>query len=320
MGRALSIVIPIYNEAESLPLLYASIDESIRKTAALGLIGDCEIWFIDDGCVDSSNAVIRGIIQKDPRVRLIVFRKNFGKAAALQSGFYHCSGDIVITMDADLQDDPAEIPKMIELLDSGFDLVSGWKKDRKDPLEKRVPSKFFNGVTASLSGVKLHDFNCGFKAYRQEVVKSIDLYGEMHRYIPVLAHRKGFRITEMPVAHHKREYGKSKYGFERYLRGLFDSLTTSFLSRFYDRPMYFFGRIGLALLLLGITICAVLAIEWFKGGSIGTRPLLTLGMMCVILGVQFISTGFIGDMLVDATFRSRYAESHVKEIVNSKNS
>ena len=246
-------------------------------------------------------------------VHLIAFRKNFGKAAALQAGFRNSKGDIVITMDADLQDDPKEIPRFIEKLEEGYDLVSGWKKERHDPLEKRLPSKLFNRVTAHLSGVHLHDFNCGFKAYRREVVDSIDVYGELHRYIPVLAYRKGFRITEITVEHHAREFGKSKYGLERYLRGLFDSMTVAFLGKFYDRPMYFFGKIGLVLCVIGGVICAYLTALWCMGQGIGSRPLLLLGVLFLILGVQMFSTGFIGDMLVDATYHDRYNESHIKE-------
>lgn len=313
--KLLSILVPVFNEEESLPKLYQTLLENIEKAKGGGLISDYEIWFINDGSTDGSENRVRELLKQDKRVHLIAFRKNFGKAAALQAGFRHCSGDIVITMDADLQDDPEEIPNFIKKLDEGYDLVSGWKFNRLDPLEKRLPSKLFNKVTSSLSGVALHDFNCGFKAYRKEVVKSIDVYGELHRYIPVLASRKGFRITEIPVKHHKREFGKSKYGFERYLRGLFDSFSTSFLSKFFDRPMYFFGRLGLALLAVGMIICVYLTVCWFCGNTIGDRPLLLLGILCIILGVQSISTGFIGDMLVDATYRSRYDESHIREII-----
>jgi len=221
-------------------------------------------------------------------------------------------------MDADLQDDPADIPRMLEKLDEGYDLVSGWKKNRKDGIEKRLPSKLFNKVTSSMSGVKLRDFNCGYKAYRREVIDCIDIYGEMHRYIPVLAYRKGFRITEIPIEHHKREFGKSKYGFERYLRGLFDSLTSTFLTRFYDRPMHFFGRIGLLLLTIGVIICVILSIQWLSGAGMNVRPLLMLGILLIILGMQSLSTGFIGELLVDATYRNRYNEGHVKEVISVK--
>ena len=307
MDQMITFVIPMYNEEGSLALLYEKI---IQNTANKYKY---EIIFVDDGSTDGSVTVIRKIIEDDPNVHLIVFRKNFGKAAALQAGFRNSKGDIIITMDADLQDDPSEISHFIDKINEGYDLVSGWKKERHDPLEKRLPSKLFNKVTSHLSGVQLHDFNCGFKAYRREVVENIDVYGELHRYIPVLAYRKGFKITEIVVHHNKREYGKSKYGFERYLRGLFDSITVAFLGKFYDRPMYFFGKIGLLLLGVGALICGYLTVLWFLGQGIGGRPLLMLGVLSIILGVQMFSIGFLGDMLVDATYHDRYNESHIKE-------
>ena len=239
MGKMVSIVIPVYNEEESLKLLYEKIIENIPEQY------EREIIFVNDGSTDKSVEVIKKLIMQDTQVHLISFRKNFGKAMALETAFRNAKGDIIITMDADLQDDPIEIPNFLAKIEEGYDLVSGWKKHRQDPLEKRLPSKLFNKVTAKLSGVELHDFNCGFKAYRREVTESIDVYGELHRYIPVLAHRKGFRITEIVVHHNKRQYGKSKYGFERYLRGLFDSLTVAFLGKYYDRPMHLFGKGGL---------------------------------------------------------------------------
>ena len=307
MKNKISVIVPMYNEEGSIKKLYEKIVESIKEYSLY------EIIFVDDGSADASTQKVKELRTEDQNVRLIVYLKNFGKAAALQAGFRNCSGDIIITMDADLQDDPKEIPRFVAKLEEGYDLVSGWKKKRNDPLEKRLPSKLFNKVTSHLSGVHLHDFNCGFKAYRREVVDSIDVYGELHRYIPVLAYRKGFRIAEIEVEHHAREFGKSKYGFERYLRGLFDSMTVAFLGRFYDRPMYFFGKIGLVLCVLGGMICAYLTALWFMGQGIGNRPLLLLGVLLLILGVQMFSTGFIGDMLVDATYRDRYNESHIKE-------
>lgn len=307
--KYISIVVPVFNEAESLIKLYEAIMKTVKDVYKYELI------FIDDGSSDNSLTVLKELKTKDENIKIIVLRKNFGKATALQSAFKIVEGDIVITMDADLQDDPNEIPNMVDMIDDGYDLVSGWKYNRLDPLEKRLPSKLFNKVTSMLSGVKLHDFNCGFKAYRRDVVKNINIYGELHRYIPVLANRKGFKIGEIKVKHHKREFGKSKYGFERYLRGLFDSFTTSFLLKYYDRPMYFFGRIGIWFSSIGFLICCYLAFEWVNGASIGDRPLLLLGIMLILLGVQAFSTGFIGDMIVDATYSNRYDDSHIMEII-----
>lgn len=307
MGRLISFVIPVYNEEESLDILYEKIMQNIPPEC------EAEIIFVNDGSTDQSVKVIKEINAKDKQVHLISFRKNFGKAMALESGFRNAHGEIVITMDADLQDDPMEIPNFIAKIDEGYDLVSGWKENRQDPLEKRLPSKLFNKVTSQMSGVHLHDFNCGFKAYRKEVIEAIDVYGELHRYIPVLAHRKGFRIAEISVHHNKRQFGKSKYGFERYLRGLFDSLTVAFLGKYYDRPMYLFGKLGLAFGMTGGIICGYLLILKIMGNAIGGRPLLILGVLLIVLGVQMFSTGFIGDMIVDATYRRRYDESHIKE-------
>ena len=307
MSRLITFVVPVYNEEKSLEILYDKILENMPDEY------ETEIIFVNDGSTDQSATVIKEIIAKDKRVHLISFRKNFGKAMALESGFRNAHGTIVITMDADLQDDPVEIPNFIAKIDEGYDLVSGWKEKRQDPLEKRLPSKLFNKVTAKLSGVQLHDFNCGYKAYRKEVIDAIDVYGELHRYIPVLAHRKGFRIAEISVHHNKRQFGKSKYGFERYLRGLFDSLTVAFLGKYYDRPMHLFGRGGLLCGLAGGIICIYLLVLKLMGNAIGGRPLLVLGVLLLVLGVQMFSTGFIGDMIVDATYRRRYDESHIKE-------
>ncbi|MCI6553132.1 MAG: glycosyltransferase family 2 protein [Lachnospiraceae bacterium] len=313
-----SFVIPVYNEEKSLEKLYGEIGRSIeqsRREEHDWEISEYEVFFINDGSVDSSEEVIKEMIAADSRIRLISFRKNFGKAAALEAGFRHCAGDIIFTMDADLQDDPAEISRFIDKLEEGYDLVSGWKYNRKDPLEKRLPSKLFNWVTARASGVELHDFNCGFKAYRREVVKGIDVYGEFHRYIPVFAQRKGFKIAEITVHHNKREFGKSKYGFERYTRGLLDSISSVFLLKYYDKPMYFFGKWGIISLLIGVILCGYLTVEWLLGDYIGTRPLLQLGILCIITGIQLFSIGFIGNLIVDTFYRSRYSEEHIKEII-----
>ena len=313
-----SFVIPVYNEEKSLEKLYGEIGRSIEQSLREEHdweISEYEVFFINDGSVDSSEEVIKEMIAADSRIRLISFRKNFGKAAALEAGFRHCTGDIIFTMDADLQDDPAEIARFIDKLEEGYDLVSGWKYNRKDPLEKRLPSKLFNWVTARASGVELHDFNCGFKAYRREVVKGIDVYGEFHRYIPVFAKRKGFKIAEITVHHNKREFGKSKYGFERYTRGLLDSISSVFLLKYYDKPMYFFGKWGIISLLIGVILCGYLTVEWLLGDYIGTRPLLQLGILCIITGIQLFSIGFIGNLIVDTSYRSRYSEEHIKEII-----
>ncbi len=315
MKYNISILIPAYNEAESINELYAQIMQSVYRMQTSGIVNKYEIVFVNDGSKDNTEQTIEKLHEMDEAVHLISFRKNFGKSPALDAGFKHVHGDIVFTMDSDLQDDPGELPKFIEKIDEGYDVVVGWKFNRLDPAEKRLPSKLFNKVTSCLSGVKLHDHDCGFKAFRREVVENIDVYGELHRYIPVLAHRMGFRITEVTVEHHKREFGRSKYGIERYLRGLFDSLTTTFLLHYGDRPMYFFGKIGLIAFLGGAFVCAYLTMLWLDGHSIGNRPLLVLGVLCIIMGIQSIATGFLGNLLVDITHREHYSEGHIKKII-----
>ena len=319
MIQKLSIVIPFYNEVDSLAELYTRVSRSADTCVSAGQISDWELWLIDDGSTDGSAEIAERFTASDSRVGLVVFRKNRGKAAALQAGFSRASGDVIITMDADLQDDPDEIPRFLEQLEQGYDVVSGWKKQRNDPAEKRIPSRLFNAVTAKGSGVKLHDFNCGFKAYRSEVVRSFTLYGELHRYIPVLAARSGFRITEIVVQHHKREHGTSKYGIERYLRGLFDSMTTLFLLKYFDRPMYFFGRFGLISFLIGFVLCGILTVEWAMGQSIGNRPLLLLGVMLILLGMQFFGTGYLASMIVETNARRNYSEDHIKAVIKQTN-
>ncbi len=315
IARKISVLIPAYNEAESIHKLYSLVLSGLNECFEKKQASDYEIWFINDGSSDDTGAVIRDLNNRDPKVHLIDFRRNFGKSPALDAGFNHVSGDIVFTMDADLQDDPKEFYRFIQKLDEGYDLVVGWKKNRLDSAEKRLPSKFFNMVTSKLSGVELHDHDCGFKCFRKEVIKSLDLYGELHRYIPVLAYRKGFRITEITVEHHKREHGHSKYGIERYMRGALDSLTTNFLLKYSDRPMYMFGRMGLASGGIGFLLCLYLTIDWFMGHAIGGRPLLILGVLMIMVGIQFISIGFIGNLIVDITKRSKYSEDHIKEIL-----
>lgn len=311
----ISVIIPAYNEESSLSELYRQIMLSIHEMQKNNIVNQYELIFINDGSTDATEKVMLDLHETDANVRVISLRRNFGKSTALNAGLRHVKGDIIFTIDADLQDDPKEIPRFIEKLDEGYDLVVGWKVNRLDSAEKRLPSKVFNKVTSQFSGVDLHDHDCGFKAFRREVADSLDLYGELHRYIPLLAYRQGFRIAEIPVEHHKREFGHSKFGAERYLRGLFDCLTTLFLLRYSDRPMYFFGKIGLLCLTVGLAICSYLTVIWFMGNSIGGRPLLMLGVLLILLGIQFISTGFIGNLLVDITHRDHYREDHIKKIV-----
>ena len=315
MKRKVSVLIAAYNEEESIKELYLQIYSSLEQLMNNKLADDYEILFINDGSKDKTEDVILSLCNENNKVHLISFRGNFGKSPALQAGFRHCTGDIVFTLDADLQDDPSEFQRFVEKIDEGYDLVVGWKQNRLDPAEKRLPSKLFNKVTSHSTGVKLHDFDCGFKCFRKEVVDSIDLYGELHRYVPVLVHRNGFRITEITVNHRKRKHGKSKYGFERYMRGLLDSLTTTFLLRYYDRPMYFFGRFGVLTGGLGGGICIAMTILKLCGQPIGKRPLLTLGVLLIIVGFQSISTGFVCNLLIDQNFRKTYREDHIKFII-----
>tara|TARA_A100000164_G_scaffold378825_1_gene421385 strand:- start:25 stop:957 length:933 start_codon:yes stop_codon:yes gene_type:complete len=292
MNKSISIIIPVYNESESIKNLYVEILSSIKDKYQF------EIIFIDDGSSDNSAEVIKKIAENDSNVKLIRLYKNFGKADALSEGFHVCVGKYVITMDADLQDNPSEIPNLINKLDEGWDMVSGWKKDRKDPLEKRIPSKFFNKITCFFTGVKIHDFNCGLKAYQIKVVKSIELYGGLHRYIPALSKQMGFSVTEIIVNHRERQFGESKYGGSRYFHGFFDLLTVLFLGNYLSRPLHFFGKIGLITSILGSGILSYLTIGWFNGVWIGDRPLFFLGILLIILSFQFFSIGFLGDIVV----------------------
>lgn len=315
MDRKVSVVIPAYNEQDSLKQLYRQIVDSVKTMESKQQVSDYEIWFINDGSSDNTERVITELHNLDEKVHLISFRKNFGKSPALEAGFQHVNGDIVFTLDADLQDDPAEFPRFVEKIDEGYDLVVGWKYNRLDPMEKKLPSRLFNFVTSRQSGITLHDFDCGFKCFRKEVVKAIDVYGELHRYVPVLAHRKGFRITEITVNHRKREHGHSKYGVERYMRGFLDSLTTTFLLKYHDRPMYLFGRIGIIFSFIGFMICFILTIGWLMGNALGGRPLLLLGILLIVVGVQSFSTGFVCNLIVDRNFHATYDESHIKTII-----
>ncbi|MBI5191213.1 MAG: glycosyltransferase family 2 protein [Nitrospirae bacterium] len=295
----ISVVIPLYNEEESIAELHD------RLTATLSRMGRAyELLFVDDGSTDRSYSELEKLHRKDPEhVSVYSFGRNFGKSAALATGFERVTGGYVITMDADLQDDPAEIPNLIAKLEEGNDLVSGWKFPRHDPLTKLIPSRTINWLTAKLTGVKIHDMNCGLKAYRREVVKDLKLYGEQHRFIPALAQAGGFRVDELKVLHHPRKFGHTKFGGKRFIEGVFDLITVLFLTRYIRKPLHFFGVAGLGLLTLGAGAMAYLVVGWFMGRWIGDRPLFMLSVLLMILGVQFISTGLLGEMLTSLTHR-----------------
>lgn len=291
----LSVVIPVYNEEESLPPLAEKLGAVLDR-----LPFAAEVIFVDDGSTDGSFAVIESLHQQDPRIRAVGFRRNQRKAAALAAGFREARGGFILTMDADLQDDPEEIPRLLAALEEGLDLVSGWKKKRHDPLSKTLPSRFFNRVTSLVSGIRLHDFNCGLKLYRREVAEDClpYLYGELYRFLPAMAHWAGYRVGELPVQHHARRFGKSKFGAKRLLNGFFDLLTITFVIRFMTMPMHIFGSLGLVATLAGGGICSYITYLRFTHGNIQNHhPLLMLGMLLVIVGIQFFSTGLLGDML-----------------------
>lgn len=296
----ISVVIPAYNEAESLPELHAALQ------AELARLGEShEILVIDDGSTDGTLEVLRRLHAADPRLRAISFRRNFGKSAALAVGFAEARGEIIVTMDADLQDDPAELPRLLARLDEGFDVVSGWKQNRKDPLSKTIPSRFFNAVTSMASGLKLHDFNCGFKAYRAEAARSLEVYGELHRYLPALSHWQGFRVTEVPVRHHARKYGVTKFGLDRFINGFLDLLSVMFVYSGSRSPLHIFGRVGLGLGLVGAGIMAYFAVIWIRGEWLRVRPLLLFGVVLGILATQFVSLGLLGEMIARGQHQHR---------------
>ena len=295
----ISVVIPVFNEEESLVELNNQILDSIDKNKTYELI------YINDGSIDQSKNILSTLASKNSNIKLINFYKNKGKADALNAGFYFSSGKIVITLDSDLQDDPSEFQKLIKEIDNGSDMVSGWKKNRKDPLSKTFPSKIFNFVLRLLTGIKIHDFNCGLKAYNQKVVKSLNIYGGLHRFIPVLVKNSGFNISEVQINHRKRKYGVSKYGTSRMFHGLFDLITILFLKKYFNRPLHFFGKFGILFSLLGFFTNIYLSYKWmiFNYFNIGikysiNRPLLFFGILLLLVGIQFISIGLIGELIV----------------------
>ncbi|MCB0520438.1 MAG: glycosyltransferase family 2 protein [Lewinellaceae bacterium] len=302
----ISVVIPLFNEEESLPELEAWIRKVMEANRFT-----YEIIMVDDGSKDRSWEVIEGLTKKNPNVKGIKFRRNYGKSAALHVGFEAVKGDVVITMDADLQDSPDEIPALRKMIvEDGYDLVSGWKQKRYDPISKTIPSKFFNGVTRWISKIPLHDFNCGLKAYRHNVVKSIEIYGEMHRYTPLLAKWSGFgKITEKVVEHRARKYGTSKFGLDRFINGFLDLLSITFIGKFGKRPMHFFGLLGMLFFVAGFATLAWLSFEkLFKQEyGIADRPLFYFGILMLIVGTQLFVTGFLAELLVrNSTTRNQY--------------
>ena len=298
---SVSIIVPILNEEGSLKQFYNELK------AVLSEYPEHEIIFIDDGSDDNSNKIIRSLAEDDISITVIQFFKNYGKADALSEGFKYATGDIVITIDSDLQDDPSEIPRLIGKIKEGWDVVSGWKKDRKDPSSKTIPSKLFNFVTRLLTGVKIHDFNCGLKAYRRKVVKAVDVYGGMHRYIPALAGKKGFSITEIEVNHRPREFGISKYGGNRLFHGFFDLFTMLFTSRYFDRPLHFFGSVGLFFIIISLA-CEVFALYDKFTNAIPFQKhfaLIVFGAMVFVLGLWFFSIGLLGELFIKASGSSK---------------
>jgi glycosyltransferase involved in cell wall biosynthesis len=291
-----SVIVPAYEEAESLPELTERIRAACEEAGF-----SFQVWIVDDGSRDDTWATVQSLHEDDARIAGLRFQRNYGKSAALAVGFDRVQGTYVVTMDADLQDDPAEIPALIEKLEEGnYDLVSGWKRDRRDPLRKTIPSRFFNWVTRLSSGLPLHDFNCGLKAYRREVVKSVDVYGELHRYIPLLAKWAGYgRVAEKPVEHHPRKYGTTKFGVDRFVKGFLDLITVVFLTRFAVRPMHFFGGLGTLTFGTGFAINLWLTIDKLVyGHPIGDRPLLLLGLLLILFGAQLFTTGLLGEMVI----------------------
>ncbi|MDR2441315.1 MAG: glycosyltransferase family 2 protein [Planctomycetaceae bacterium] len=323
----LSIVIPVYNEEESLPQLYQEICEVAEANHY-----ELEIIFIDDGSKDHSWEVVERLATQDARICGIRFRRNFGKAAALNAGFETAQGEIVLTMDADLQDDPHEIPEFITMIESGLEVISGWKKVRHDPWHKVIPSRFFNAMVSGMTGVKLHDHNCGMKCYRREIFDEIMLYGELHRFVPVLASARGYRVGEKAVAHRTRQFGQSKYGFTRFIKGFLDLFTVWFLTSYGQRPQHLMGTVGLIAMGIGIFLLTYLAVIWgisrleFEGlacfgldkpVNIGTRPAVLYGVAALLFGGQILSMGVIAELLV--AYQNRISKGYsIKKIVGNK--
>ena len=310
MQKNISIIVPIYNEELSINSLYEEI-----KTIVLDAFNQYEIIFIDDGSNDTSYEIINQLASNDSNIIAIKLNRNYGKSDALSEGFKLAQYEYVATLDGDLQDDPNELVKLIDTLDDGWDCVSGWKKNRKDPYSKTIPSFFFNKFINFFSGLKLHDLNCGIKVYRKDAIQSLNIYGGLHRYIPLLLFNNGYRVTESIVNHRSRKHGQTKYGKSRFFHGIFDFLTIYFLKKYFNKPMYFFGSIGFLLSFLGLLINLYLSILWFQGTYIGSRPLFFLGILLIVVGIQSLSIGLIGELIVN---NGRKKSKKIKEIIHKK--
>jgi glycosyltransferase involved in cell wall biosynthesis len=299
---AISAVVPALNESESLPELHRQLVAALEASGR-----SWEIVYVDDGSRDGTDRVMAELAAGDPRVGAIVLRRNFGKSAALATGFREARGELVLTLDADLQDDPAELARLVAALEqNGLDLVSGWKQTRHDPISKTVPSKLFNAVTSAVAGVRLHDFNCGLKLYRREVVEAIEVYGELHRFMPALAHWRGFRVGEIPVNHRPRLHGKSKFGASRFVNGFLDLLAAAFISTQALKPLHVFGRIGILFLAVGALPMGLFLVQWLQGEPLRVRPLMLLGVGMIIVGIVFILMGLLGAMIAHLGARVEY--------------
>ena len=310
----ISIVIPVYNEEENLKELYEKLSNVLRV-----ITENFELIFVDDGSTDNSFNILKGINTVDKKVKVIKFRRNFGQSAALAAGFDYSKGNVIITIDGDLQNDPEDIPPLLKKISKGYDIVSGWRVDRKDPFfTKKLPSKLSNWLASKLTGVNLHDFGCTLKAFRRDVVENIKLYGEMHRYIPALASWRGISIAEVKVRHHPRQHGKSKYGITRLIRGMLDLITVKFLLSYSTRPLQLFGIPGIISFVAGFVIGAYLTIgKLFFGMGLSDRPLLLLAVLLIFLGVQFITMGLLGEIISRTYYEMRGMPIYaVKEIID----
>ncbi len=306
----LSVVIPAYNEEENIPLLYEKLKRVLDELGK-----GYEVIFIDDGSEDKTFQILRNIAQKDGKIKVIRFRRNYGQTAAMYAGFEHARGEVIVTIDADLQNDPEDIPVLLTKIEEGYDIVSGWRKERKDPfLSRRLPSRVANWIISKVTGVKLHDYGCTLKAYRADIAKRYRLYGDMHRFLPALAKRFGAKVTEIPVRHHPRLYGKSKYGIGRTVRVILDIFLVKFLNEYITKPLYVFGGIGFLLLTAGVLIELYLTLlKLFTGADIGGRPLLILGVLLILTGVQLLSTGIIAELIIRTYYESRGEKPYVIE-------